>query len=107
MHEFVCVSVCVCVCVCVCECVCVCVCLCARVCVCTRCCVCSQAREQWENWPQQAISVGVRHFYILQLGVYFNLVITQFIDVRWNTLNFPDHVRVILSLIHSPPPPLF
>ena len=26
--------------------------------------------------------MGVRHFYILQLGVYFNLVITQFFDVR-------------------------
>jgi hypothetical protein len=41
-----------------------------------------QPEEHWQNWPLQNVDAEVKSFYMLQLGVYFNMLVSQFVDVR-------------------------
>ena len=39
-------------------------------------------RAQWESWPRMPVDPEVRLWYLLELAVYYNMLLTQFFDVR-------------------------
>lgn len=39
-------------------------------------------RECWYNYPYQALTVDLHHYYILQLSFYLSLLFSQFTDIR-------------------------